>query len=329
MKIAAPVRSVQEVEMLLHNGADELYCGISTPEWNVLYSNKWWMIRRSPSSASFESLDDLKETIRQAHLQDVPVYLTLNAPFYPKDSLPYLLKLCEKLISETRVDSLIVSDLNFLLRLAREKLPVRIHLSSLGSCFNSRTVEFYRSLGVKRIILPRQLRCSEIKQLVEQSDSHMEFEVFAVNDGCFYEEGFCQASHAFGPFCLENSRMTLLRSEENRITPEKVKNSREHLNEYLWFQNNCGSSYQETGLPNGPCSLCLFGHFRDWGIHTVKIVGREASFHRKLGSLQLVKAVIDEVEKGVPPDVIAQKARMYRGTPGYCDKGYMCYFREL
>ncbi len=329
MKISAPVRSVQEVEMLLHNGADELYCGISTPEWKAFFNNKWWMNRRSPSSASFDSLSDLGETVRCAHHNNVPVHLALNAPFYPKDSLSYLLKLCEKLISEIQVDSLIVSDLNFLLQLTREKLPIRIHLSSLGSCFNSRTVEFYKSLGVKRIILPRQLRSSEIEQLMERSSSQMEFEVFAINDGCFYEEGFCQVSHAFGPFCLENSRMTIRKSKKKCVSLEEVNNRRKHLQEYLWFQNNCGSSYQETGLPNGPCSLCLFGYFRDWGIHAVKIVGREASFHRKMASLQLVKAVMDEVGKDAPPGDIAKKARTYRRTPEYCDKGYMCYFRDI
>jgi putative protease len=227
------------------------------------------------------------------------------------------------------MDSLIVSDLNFLMQLSREKFPVRLHLSSLGSCFNSRAVEFYKSMGVQRIILPRQLRASEIKELIGRSEAGMEFEVFAVNDGCFYEEGFCQVTHAFGPFCLENCQISIDPSKKSNASTEKIVSRREHLQQYLWFQNNCGSSYQETGLPNGPCSLCLFGHFRDWGVHAVKIVGREASFQRKMGSLQLVKAVMDEVRKDAPPDDIARKARLYRKTPEYCDKGYMCYFREV
>jgi putative protease len=328
MKISAPVRSIQEVEMLLHNGADELYCGISTPEWKSFFNNKWWMNRREPTSASFESLRNLKETVRLAHLENVPVHLALNAPFYPKASIPYLLTLSEKLVQQIKVDSLIVSDLNFIMHLSSKKLPVRLHLSSLGSCFNSRTVEFYKSMGVQRIILPRQLRASEIRELIERSTTSMEFEVFAVNDGCLYEEGFCQVSHAFGPFCLENCRISINHSRKIGASLEKITDRQEHLQQYLWFQNNCGSSYQETGLPNGPCSLCLFGYFRDWGVHAVKIVGREASFQRKMGSLQLVKAVMDEVRKKAQPDDIARKARLYRKTPEYCNKGYMCYFRE-
>lgn len=314
--------------MLLHNGADELYCGVSTPEWQSFFNNKWWMNRRNPTSASFDSLSDLQETVRRAHKKDVRVHLALNAPYYPDGSISYLLELCEKAVFDIRVDSLIVSDLNFLLKLAQKKYPVRLHLSSLGSCINSRSVEFYKKLGIQRIILPRQLRASEIKELIERSDSKMEFEVFAVNDGCFYEEGFCQVTHAFGPFCLENSQMIVHRSPGSCDLLKGFEHRQNHLKEYLWFQNNCGSSYQETGLPNGPCSLCLFGDFRDWGVHAVKVVGREASFHRKMGSLQLVKAVMDEVRENASPDHIARVARDYRRTPGYCEKGYMCYFRE-
>ena len=102
----------------------------------------------------------------------------------------------------------------------------------------------------------------------------------------------------------------------------------DNLRCYSWYQNNCGSSYQKEGLPNGPCSLCWFSHFRDWGVSTVKIVGREASFYRKMRSLQMVKAVMNEVEQGAAADEIRSLARSIRATPDYCRQGYMCYFRD-
>jgi len=329
MKIAAPVSSVEEVAMLLHCGADELYCGVSTPEWEEHFGGQWWMNRRSPTKANLVSWNDTQEVVRRAHEKDVAVHLTLNAPFYPEGSLDYLLKLSEKVVSELHIDSLIVSDINFLLLLQREQLPVRIHLSSLGGCFNARSADFYSSLGVSRIILPRQLRLREIKSMVNETSAPMEFEVFALNDGCFFEEGFCQTSHTFGPFCLADWETIPLRSERGRrLSQTAMKSQLEELRTYLWFQNNCGSSFQEDGLPNGPCSLCWFGHFRDWNITAVKIAGREASFHRKMASLQLVKAVMDEVRSGASVEELAEVSRSLRKTPGYCTKGYMCYFRD-
>jgi putative protease len=117
------------------------------------------------------------------------------------------------------------------------------------------------------------------------------------------------------------------RSNGQRISSADLIRHRKEFREYLWYQNNCGSSFEESGVPNGPCSLCRFGFFRDWGVTSVKVVGREASFYRKMRSLQIVKAVMDEVRKGAPAEVVAETARRLRDTPEYCGKGYMCYFR--
>ena len=329
MKIAAPTSSIREVEMLLHYGADELYCGVHTPEWEEHFGEHLWMNRRSPLGANLSSWEDIQQMVNLAHDSLIPVHVTLNAPFYTRAGMDYLLKLAEKLTRELNIDSLIVSDLNFLMRLAGQNFPVNLHLSSLGSCINSHTVDFYHSMGIKRIILPRQLRLAEIKRIVTQTKSPMEFEVFAVNDGCYFEEGYCQTSHALGgPFCLTDWEVQVQRSDDHPVAATRIEKYVAELREYLWYQNNCGSSFQQDGLPNGPCSLCWFGHFLDWGVTAVKIVGREASFLRKMRSLQLVKAVMDEVAKGAAREDIARFARSLRNTPQYCDKGYMCYFRD-
>ena len=330
MKITTPVSSVEEVEMLLANGADELYCGVNTQQWAESLGARCWMNRRDPSSANLQSESDLVALVKQAHDNDVPVYITLNAPFYPGESLDYVVALAEKLAFDLSVDALIVSDVNLLIRLYRKALPVNLHLSSLGSCFNSHTVDFYRQLGVSRIILPRQLKLSEIRHLVTGSAPDMVFEVFALNDGCVYEEGFCQTTHTMGPFCMTDWHPVPFRkdSDQSRIFAVDLATQVKNLHRYGWYQNNCGSSYQKDGLPNGPCSLCGFGHFRDWGVHAVKIVGREASFYRKMRSLQMVRAVVDEAHKGADTAAIQSLARSIRATPAYCQQGYMCYFRD-
>ena len=331
MKIITPISSVSELDMLLYNGADELYCGLKTREWEDIYGPNLWMNRRSPDQANMTSLKDLSTITTTAQTQSVKVSITLNAAFYPENSMVHILNLCEQLV-KIGVDAFIVSDLNLLIELSRKKFPVRIHLSSLGSCFNSYAIDFYRSLGVKRIILPRQLTLSEIKSIVKTGSDKMEFEVFALNDGCYFEEGFCQSSHTLGAFCLTEWQTELLErntsNEENEKMSKKLDQRLAHFKEYLWYQNNCGSSFQKNGLPNGPCSLCWFGDFRDWGVTAIKIVGREASFHRKMGSLQLVKAVRDKTMNHTDHNRIKTYARDLRQTPEYCDRGYMCYFKS-
>ena len=243
MKIVAPLRDINETEMLLHFGADEIYCGITTPEWQDHFGRNWWMNRRDPTNANILSLENIKSVVEVCHERGANVYVTLNASFYPKGSIPYLLRLIEKLVDKVKVDGLIISDLNLLLQLSGEDFPVRIHLSSLGGCMNSHGVEFYQSLGVKRIILPRQLGLSEIKALVESAGTKMEFEVFAVNDGCYFEEGFCQTTHSLGPFCMSDREVECYHTAREKISPEELYANSVHYQEYLWYQNNCGSSF--------------------------------------------------------------------------------------
>jgi putative protease len=328
VKIVAPFSRPEEVEMLVHYGADELYCGVDTPEWRAHFGNRFWMNRRSPDGGNLIAFSDIRSAVDTAHAGGVPVYLTLNAPFYPAESVGYVLRLCGKLIAGLGIDGYIVSDMNLLCYLAEMDLPVRLHLSSLGSCFNARAVPFYQSLGIRRIILPRQLRLGEIGRLVSDADGGVEFEVFAVNDGCMFEEGFCQTTHALGPFCLADWAVRAAGPEATAKETVDLDGASGHLKEYLWYQNNCGSSSTPEGLPNGPCSLCWFGRFRDWGVTAVKIVGREASFFRKMRSLQLVKAVVDAVNAGMDADAVPALARSLRKTPALCDSGQMCYFRD-
>jgi len=329
MKIAAPVSHLEETEMLLQLGADELYGGVSAPEWEKVYGRGLWINRRSPINANLLSIEEVLQVTALAHAKAASVYITFNSPFYPQDSLNTILALCEKLVRYAHIDGLILADMNLLIAISREKLPVRIHLSSLAACINSESVAYYHLLGVNRVILPRHLILSEIESMVKNWASKMEFEVFAINDGCCFEEGFCQTSHVPGPFCMTDWAVSPFPTRKQEIANSHPNEEYpDDFREFLWYQNNCGCTFQTEGFPNGPCSLCWFGKFRDWGVHSVKIVGREASFYRKMRSLQLVREVMNAVRSGLPRASVAETAKKLRNTPQFCDKGYMCYFRE-
>lgn len=328
MKITAPLSAINEVDMLLHYGADEIYCGIQPPDWEKYFGTLNWMNRRAPKGANLASVSDIRMVSGKAHEGGALVHIALNAPFYTADGIEYVTGLAFDLVEKAQIDTVIINDFNLLLRLKAAHFPANIHLSSLAGCMNSHAVSFYKSLGVKRIILPRQLQYREIQRIVQNENNGMEFEVFAVNDGCYYEEAFCQTTHgAGGPFCLMTAKIHPAFANGQGITPQGLAFHQKQYESYLWFLNNCGSTYQQDGLPNGPCSLCGFGHFRDWGVTAVKVIGREASFYRKMRSLQMVKAVIDMADQGEPAESIAAFSKKIRNTPEYCEKGYMCYFR--
>ena len=64
MKVLAPIRSVDELEMLAGAGAEELYCGIVPREWTERYTGAAWLNRRSPVGGNLESWGELLD--RQA-----------------------------------------------------------------------------------------------------------------------------------------------------------------------------------------------------------------------------------------------------------------------
>ncbi len=334
MKILAPISSPDEVEMLVESGADELYCGVVPPEWMTAYSGAIWLNRRSPAGANLASYDALATLVGHAHGRGVPVFLTLNAPSYNASQLQAVARLAGTAIGKIGVDALIVSDVGLLLTLAELGIDARIHISSVASTLNREAIEFYRRLGASRIILPRSLSLAEIGALAAAAAGSIELEAFVLNDGCAFEEGLCHTTHhhRVGAFCwnLRQWAHQTYRDDGRSPAEAEARAIDAHLDDYrewLWYINGCGGAVSPCGLPDAPCGLCAIPDFARMGLASVKIAGREASPLRKLLSLRLVKAVVDEVRRGAAPDEVRARARRIRNDPGKCDLGYMCYYR--
>jgi putative protease len=98
--------------------------------------------------------------------------------------------------------------------------------------------------------------------------------------------------------------------------------------DWVWFQNGCGNSVTDRGIPNGPCGLCALYDLAATGVTSLKISGRSSSSLRKLSSLRMVRLVLDLVEGGASREEAAREAVAIRNTPHFCNAGYMCYYRE-
>jgi putative protease len=332
MKILTPINSPEEVEMLVGNGAEEFYCGLSPEEWVSRHGMAVWLNRRSPMGGNIRSLAALNQLVRNAHDHRIPVYLTLNAPYYTESQYPYLLDMVERLVFEIGVDALIVTDIGLVSEIRDRGIPIEIHLSSVGAALNSEAVKFYRELGVRRVILPRSVTLTEIQDIALRVKGTVGLEVFILNEGCAFEEGFCHTTHnAVGAFCSSLARWDyhFYHNGQGNTTDRDVDVD-EHIRDYrewIWYINSCGCSLTPEGLPYGPCGLCAIPDLAAIGVDAIKIIGREASPFRKLASIQLVKAVVDLARKGTPREEVAAKARSIRKDSKSCDLGYMCYYR--
>lgn len=335
MKITAPLARLDELEMLVGSGADELYCGLVPERWMKRFTRALWLNRRDPRSANFTSEEEFALAVERAHGLGAKVFLTLNAPYFTEDQQQMVLELAHWAAGEAGVDALIVADLGLLAALAG-RLPgvTGLHMSTVGNASNREAVAHWADLGVERVILPRHLSIAEISRLVEAAAGRVELEAFVLNDTCVYEEGFCHTMHGvdrLGAFCVTPWDYEVHPAGGGEPAAAERAAWDEHLRDHaswLWYCNSCGCSMSEKGLPLGPCGLCAIKGLDEAGVASVKIVGREASGMRKLRSVQLVKRVLEKVEAGASAVEAAAWAREIRDAGEHCRAGYMCYYRE-
>lgn len=105
----------------------------------------------------------MKEGIAFAHERGVKCYLTINIFAHNRDIQP-LREYLEK-IKELNIDAFIVSDPGIIC-LIQEIIPdAEIHLSTQANMTNYQTANFWYNIGVKRIVLARELSFEEMAEI--------------------------------------------------------------------------------------------------------------------------------------------------------------------
>ena len=311
MNIVAPLRNSLEVVPLLEAGADEFFCGLTPPDWETRFGRAW-ASRRSPQSAGVPDLADFKRIVTLSESR--PVYVALNAPYYPAGAVERLSEF-GSLLLDKGASGLIVADMDLLLALVEAGHASHIHLSSLATCINAEAAKFYRDLGISRVILPRHLTLGEVEATLVDG---LEFEVFLLNDGCVFEEGLCATTHAAGTFCTMDGEGT------EGISPETL----ERYAFWKWTLNHCGCRTNK-GYPIGPCGLCALPRLLASGIAGFKVVGREASLERKEASVRIAATSLRLAQQGSGPEDIRQAVVDLRGWPQMCEERHLCYYPDL
>ena len=180
LELLAPAQNYQTAISAINCGADAIYIGC--PKFGARANAK-------------NSLEDIKKIIDYAHLFNVKVYVTLNTILADEE-----LKECEKLIHqlyEIQTDAIIVQDFGILQLSIENKLPpICIHAST--QC-NNRTLEkvkFFEEIGLKRVILARELPLNEIENI--KKNTNIQLEHFVHGALCVCYSGQCYMSHYIG-----------------------------------------------------------------------------------------------------------------------------------
>lgn len=327
MKITAGLAMLGELDALIAAGAEEIYCGV-VPGSFANGRSPCLLNRRYESKANLGSMADLKKLTRRAGAKGVPVYVALNEHAYDPAMIPALVRFSRE-AAEAGAKAVIVSDVALMLAIRRARVPIGIHVSSVATCTNSEAAAFFVDIGVQRIILPRHLSVRQIARICA-AGLPVEYESFAMNDGCGFEEGLCMTMHwDSGPMCQMDWRTEPRPGPA--APPGLAAGWEENWQAYrrlMQALDNGGGAVSAKGIPAGPCGLCALPALAAAGITSVKVAGRVNSPALRLGGVRLTRAVLDRVARGDAPEKIAAHARTLREMPGLCKSTYTCYYRE-
>jgi len=322
IKILSPVDKIEEVRKVIEAGADELYCGLLTPDWHNKYI-AGSINRRPGGRANFTTIDELKSCVEIARSFDIPVYLALNEHYYIEKQYPFILDFVQKAI-EIGVKALIVSDLALLLTLQQLKVDTKIVISTGGHTFNSEAVRFYQNLGASRIILPRHLTIEEIRD-IRVSVKDVELEVFIFNSRCPNIDGFCTFQHGLADESLELlHKNACMLPYDISVVPDVDA----HMDQISLERQQ---TWQMIHVDDYPCGACAIFEFNEMDITGLKIVGRGNLAVRKVADVTFIRSLLDFLTAENPTkDEFRRVARkLYGDIYRRPCRVHMCYYPEV
>jgi putative protease len=175
-ELLAPAGSLEKLKVAFSYGADAVYLG------GLKYGLR--------SAADNFTKEELIEAMGLAKRQSKRVYVVLNSFFFDEDfqGLREFVQFLESL----GVDALIVSDLGVISEV-RSFSQLPIHLSTQASCLNASAAQFWKSQGVHRLILGREVSLDEAQAIKKASG--LEVELFIHGSMCMAYSGNCTISN--------------------------------------------------------------------------------------------------------------------------------------
>lgn len=175
-ELLAPAKNLERLKVAIAYGADAVYLG----------GQNYGLRARADNFTDRE----LEQAVVFAHQHNAKIYVTLNAFLHDTD-LVGLAEYCQFLES-IGVDAVIVSDLG-VIRAIRNSSNLNIHLSTQASCLNSYAGLLWKEMGVKRLIVGRELTIAEAGAIREKSG--IEVEMFTHGAMCMAYSGHCTISN--------------------------------------------------------------------------------------------------------------------------------------
>ena len=279
MELLVPAGDINSFYAAINNGADAIYL-----------SGKMFGAR---SYAKNFTIDELKTVLKLGKIYGVKIYVTMNT-LVKDNEVQDFLKEVEFLYS-LGVDAILMQDFG-MISLCLKKYPnLVIHASTQVNSSSYETIKLLYEMGVKRVVLPREMSIDEIKKI----DIPIELEVFVHGALCVSYSGNCLFSSMLGGRsgnrgeCVGSCRL-----------PYKLYKDKTLIDEgYLLSMKELNTSASIKQLPSNVVSLKIEGRMK-----SPSYVGFITKYYRK---------ILDD-EELTTKDLEDLKSMFYRGfTKGH------------
>ncbi len=181
IELLAPAGDKECFFAAMDAGADAIYIGLRD------FSAR--------AAAKNFSLDEAASLVSFAHSKNKKVYIAFNSLVIQRELSSVFAYL--KDIAQIGPDALIIQDLGIVNLLRKMDLNIDLHLSTLANFSISTASDLLSNLGIKRVVLPRELTIDEIKWL-SQKRNNIGLEVFVHGALCYGVSGRCYWSSMLG-----------------------------------------------------------------------------------------------------------------------------------
>ncbi|WP_027449782.1 peptidase U32 family protein [Xylanibacter brevis] len=183
LELLAPAKNLEYGKAAIDHGADAVYIGAS---------------RFGARVAAGNSLEDIAELCRYAHLYGAKVYVTVNTILFDQEIEDTRLLLHG--LEQARVDAILVQDMAVLQIMHDEAIKVAVHASTQTDNRTVEKVQWLSDLGFRRVVLARESSLRDIEN-IHQKLPDTELEVFVHGALCVSYSGLCYASQ----YCFDRS----------------------------------------------------------------------------------------------------------------------------
>ncbi|MDE6020979.1 MAG: U32 family peptidase [Ruminococcus sp.] len=275
-EVLVPAGDAERLKAAVDFGADAVYLG-----------GKQFTMRAA--AAGFDK-DQLREAVRFAHSNGVKVYLTCNTlpRNHELDAFPkFILN-----VQAAGVDAVIVADLGLLSMIKKYAPDMEIHMSTQTGIVNYASANALYDMGVRRVVLARELSLDDIAEIRRNIPDDLEIEVFVHGAMCVSFSGRCLLSayltgrDANRGACAQPCRWKYHLMEETRP------------GQFFPVEEDDMGTY----IMNAK-DLCMIDYIPELaaaGVDSIKIEGRAKSAYYVSVAANAYRAAVDAYKEGRP-----------------------------